>query len=189
MLISAFSKTAVNSIHLKQEKRPYHYWTVSLLKDKNISNTLNPEMDVFRSVANVKEMQLNSTCSINFYDKYKAVTTASIYISHIQISITLPKLEYFQLISSLKQEGRTECSLKNHFTILLLYSMVLLFFFLRKRIIYSVKYIYICIYILNPTHLPDDTPYENSSRLHTYRTMLLTSLYEVPLYKILCTEP
>lgn len=63
------------------------------------------------------------------------------------------------------------------------------FFFLRKRIIYSVKYIYICIYILNPTHLPDDTPYENSSRLHTYRTMLLTSLYEVPLYKILCTEP
>lgn len=94
MSISAFGKTVVDSIHPKQEKRPHYYWTISFLKDKSVSNALNTEMDIFRSVANVKEIQLNATCSIKFYDKYKAATTAPIYIQIHRVKNNLENMSH-----------------------------------------------------------------------------------------------
>lgn len=52
------------------------------------------------------------------------------YIIYTQITTILPKLRHFCLISSLKQEWRTEYSVQNRFVISLPHSTVLLF--LRK---------------------------------------------------------
>lgn len=51
---------------------------------------LNPERGIYRSVANIKEIQMNATCNIKFHDKCKTITTA---LKNIQISRVKNNLE------------------------------------------------------------------------------------------------
>lgn len=85
-------KNIVSSMHLKPEKKDHAnfilflFWKIRMLTIQN----LNPKRGIYRSVAKIKEIQMNATCNIKFHDKYKAITTAP---KNIQISRVKNNLE------------------------------------------------------------------------------------------------